>query len=616
MPHRVILLFCSTSNLTQYTMHARYIFCCLLFLLAGNFRLAAQTIPLSWITQGNSQGASVLSGSVVTDQSGNIYTTGQFLDRMYIGGDTLNSFTATTPDIFLTKHDSAGNFIWAKSFGDSGFDRSFDIAVDSDNNVYICGTFDSPSLTLGTFTLTQSPGTFSCGYWAKFSPGGQCLLAVQMRSANSVPWYTENSVNAIALDAQDNIVVTGSFRTDSICFGNFCLGIQKDSMLSGSNIFAAKFDQLGNCMWLSGSGPGTEPGLFDEGMNIATDQNNTVFLSGKIGSLRHVLGNTTLHVANGEEGFCAAMDGSTGNFLWAKAIRGYHFGEFTYDEATNILPDHSGHVYVGGTYQGFTVVYDSTYTVSSPQNPQNPDSLKVFLFKVDATTGLPVWGKGYGNTPLGIAASTSWAISPDFSRIAATGMYSGNTGFDNLTLPQTMTQFGPSTCGYLIELDTLGTVQRGLELRGNTQDWLTAVTYDNFGQLVFTGQFSSATSSLGTQFSLQNPYQPQGGFYSLVIGRTGGTSSPNTTPETTVPGVIRVWPNPTAGVLQVELPQADGPLTVTITNLAGQVVMQQTIAAGMLRFTVDSATLGSGCYVLSVRGKTHSSHIPFVQTGQ
>jgi hypothetical protein len=596
-------------------MRARYIVFCLLFLFAGNLVLVSQTIPMSWIRQGNSQGASILSSTVVTDEGGNSYTTGQFLDRMYIGSDTLTSFTAPYPDIYITKHDSSGNLIWAKSFGSGGYDRSFDIAVDSDNNVYICGIFDSPSLTLGVFTLTQSPGTFSSGYWAKFSPGGQCLLAVQMRSANSLPWYFENKINAIAIDAQDNVLVTGSFSTDTICFGNQCLSIQKDSLLSGNNIFAAKFDPLGNCMWLSGSGPGTEPGLNDEGLDISADQNNTVFIGGKIGSIKHVLGSTTLHVANGEEGFCAALDANTGSFIWAKAIRGFHFGEFTYDEVTGILPNHSGHLYVGGTYQGFSVVYDSSYTVSSPQNPQNPDSVKVFLFKIDAANGSPVWGKGYGNTPAGIASSTNWAISPGFSSIAGTGVYSGNTGFDNITLPQTMTPFGPAVCGFLMELDTLGNVQRALEIKGNTQDWFTGVTYDNFGKMVCTGQFSSATTNVGTQFLLQNPYQPQGGYYSLVIARSG-TLQPNSTPETTAFDIIRLWPNPSTGLLNVLLPGTNDELQITITNLTGQVVMQQTTAAGMLHFSIDTSSLGSGCYVLSVRGKTHSTHIPFVQTGQ
>ncbi|MCA6364966.1 MAG: T9SS type A sorting domain-containing protein [Bacteroidetes bacterium] len=596
-------------------MRSRFIFFCAIILLAGSVQLVSQTIPMSWIRQGNSQGASILSSTVVTDDGGNIYTTGQFLDRMYIGSDTLTAFSAFYPDIFLTKHDSSGNLIWAKSFGESGYDRSFDIAVDSDNNVYICGIFDSPSLTFGAFTLTQSPGTFSSGYWAKFSPGGQCLQAVQMRSVNSLPWYFENKINSITIDTQDNVLVTGSFSTDSICFGSHCLTLQKDSLLSGSNVFAAKFDPLGNCMWLSGSGPGTEPGLYDEGLDISADQNNTVFIGGKIGSLKHVLGATTLHVANGEEGFCAALDGSTGNFLWARAIRGYHFGEFTYDEVTGVMPDHSGNLYVGGTYQGFNVVYDSIYTVSSPQNPQNPDSLKVFLFKIDATNGMPVLGKGYGNTPLGVAVSAGWAISPDLSRIAACGIYSGNTGFDAITLPQTMTQFGPATCGYLMELDTLGNVQRALDMRGNIQQWFTGVTYDDFGKMVCTGQFSSATTTVGSQFSLQNPYQPQGGFYSLMLARSG-TLQPNSVAEPVSDGLVRLWPNPASGILHIEIPQADGELIVTITNFSGQLVMQRTIAAGMLSFTVDSATLGSGCYVLSVRGKTQISHIPFVQTGQ
>ena len=56
----------------------------------------------------------------VLDNAGNVYTTGYFEGTMDFDPDTTAVFNLTSAgarDIFISKLDAVGNFVWAKSIG-------------------------------------------------------------------------------------------------------------------------------------------------------------------------------------------------------------------------------------------------------------------------------------------------------------------------------------------------------------------------------------------------------------------------------------------------------------------------------------------------------------------
>ena len=57
-------------------------------------------------------------------------------------------------DIFISKLDASGNFVWAKSIGGSNEDRGYSIATDASGNVYISGQFS------GTVDFDPGAGIF------------------------------------------------------------------------------------------------------------------------------------------------------------------------------------------------------------------------------------------------------------------------------------------------------------------------------------------------------------------------------------------------------------------------------------------------------------------------
>src|SRR5690606_15385540 len=81
--------------------------------------------------------------SIAIDDSGNVYTTGHFQGTADFdpGTSTYNLIGAGGYDIFISKLDANGNFVWAKRMGGSSTDKAESIIIDDFNNIYTIGKF-------------------------------------------------------------------------------------------------------------------------------------------------------------------------------------------------------------------------------------------------------------------------------------------------------------------------------------------------------------------------------------------------------------------------------------------------------------------------------------------
>jgi len=105
--------------------------------------------------------------SIAVDGSGNVYTTGYFQDTVDFdpGPGTFNMTSAGLEDIFVSKLDLLGDFVWTKQMGGTSDDNSNSIAVDGSGNVYTTGRF------FGTADFNPGAGIFmltSAGNWDIF----------------------------------------------------------------------------------------------------------------------------------------------------------------------------------------------------------------------------------------------------------------------------------------------------------------------------------------------------------------------------------------------------------------------------------------------------------------
>ena len=170
--------------------------------------------------------------STAVDASGNVFTTGHFVGTADFdpGPGTLSFTSAGSSDIFVSKLDALGNFVWAKQLGGITNDQGFALAVDPSGNVLTTGSFS------GTVDFDPGSGTFNLTaiglsdiFVSKLDDQGNFVWAKQM-GGNPIP-STYDEGRSIAVDPSGNVFTTGIFYA----VGDFDPGPGTFNLNSGSN---------------------------------------------------------------------------------------------------------------------------------------------------------------------------------------------------------------------------------------------------------------------------------------------------------------------------------------------------------------------------------------------
>uniref|UniRef100_UPI004049E769 SBBP repeat-containing protein n=3 Tax=Flavobacterium sp. TaxID=239 RepID=UPI004049E769 len=167
---------------------------------AGNF---------AWAKRLGGSGLDYAS-SITTDYQGNVYTAGYFQNTVDFdpnaGVFNINS-VAGSFDVFISKLDPSGNFIWAKTMGGSNNDSATSIVTDPLGYIYFTGSFEGVAdfdPSANTFNMT-SAGSGDVVI-SKLDDSGSFLWSKRIGSSSD---YDEGK--SISLDNSGNIFVTGYF---------------------------------------------------------------------------------------------------------------------------------------------------------------------------------------------------------------------------------------------------------------------------------------------------------------------------------------------------------------------------------------------------------------------
>src|SRR3989344_4259138 len=150
----------------------------------------AQTPAFQWVkSMGGSAGYDE-GKSIAVDSSGNIYTIGKFRGTVDFdpGPGVVNLIAAGTDNIFISKLDSAGNFIWAKQMGDggSGGGTGYTIYLDSLGNIYSTGSFfNTVDFDPGAAVFNLSATLGQSAYVSKLDSAGNFIWAKQFAAGTS-----------------------------------------------------------------------------------------------------------------------------------------------------------------------------------------------------------------------------------------------------------------------------------------------------------------------------------------------------------------------------------------------------------------------------------------------
>ena len=162
---------------------------------------------------------------IASDASGNIHVTGFFSGTVDFGGGGLVSVGSF--DMFLAKYNSAGAHQWSKAFGSPNQEQGASLRVDNNGDVIVTGSFMG-TVNFGGGNLTSAGSTEI--FLAKYDDSGAYQWAQRFGSTSGDYGY------GVALDASNNVIVTGAWDGGTVNFGgNDIVGV-------GSNdIFLAKF---------------------------------------------------------------------------------------------------------------------------------------------------------------------------------------------------------------------------------------------------------------------------------------------------------------------------------------------------------------------------------------
>ncbi|MFC2137198.1 CARDB domain-containing protein, partial [Bacteroidota bacterium] len=196
--------------------------------------------------------------SIATDTNGNVFIIGDINSYLIFGG--IKYITQGIGDIALYKYDSTGNELWAKLIGGNGNDRVKDISVDTLGNVYITGSFDSPTWSFGPTTLTSN-GITTC-YIAKCDNDGNELWA-RSAGGNVLDYGI-----SVSIDEHGNVYSLGRYNNSSITFGDTTIFNS-----GGVILIVVKYNKNGNVMQAY-----SVDGV--EGYSCASSPVNNLYVSG------------------------------------------------------------------------------------------------------------------------------------------------------------------------------------------------------------------------------------------------------------------------------------------------------------------------------------------------
>ncbi|HLG02603.1 MAG TPA: SBBP repeat-containing protein, partial [Bacteroidia bacterium] len=259
---------------------------------------------------------------------------------------------------------------WMQHAGGATIDEGADIGIDAAGN----------SCITGYFTTTANFGALSIGssglddiYVASLNTSGIFNWAVKAGGSGS------DRALSIKVDAAGNSYITGFFNGTATFGGNTVIssGVQ--------DIFIAKYDNAGNCVWVQRAGGSGS----DIGNGITVDNAGNVIVTGEFAGSA-AFGSTTLNSLNGTTDVFTTKLDANGNFLWAKKGSGW-----LSDRGFDVDCDASGDIYITGQFSD-TITFDVPHF--------NTMLNAIFVVKYDAA-GNEIWFRKIGNAAVNISNS-------------------------------------------------------------------------------------------------------------------------------------------------------------------------------------------------------------------
>ena len=276
-----------------------------------------------------------LGRDVAIDSNDNIYLTGNFRGTVDFGGGDVSSNPSANAYIFLVKFNSSGVFQWVYTAGGTGVDDVRSLALDSSDNPYITGSFQSTVNFGGGNTTAANTNDL---FILKLNSSG----AYQSIYTSNID--TTQKAKGLFIDSSGNVYATGTFK-NTVNFGG------GEVISSDQDIYLLKLNSSLAFQWVKrfavdNGGLGTALGAA-----VTVDEDGNVYSVGQISGTYNLGGINQVSGGN-KDAFIVKHDAS-GTFQWSKTLGGGSSMD-SYDKAQDIVIDSNGFIITVGQISGNT----------------------------------------------------------------------------------------------------------------------------------------------------------------------------------------------------------------------------------------------------------------------
>lgn len=296
-----------------------------------------------WARSSGGSNMSEIGWAVAADVNGNSFITGYFGSGTISFGSTTftNTGSGNIGDAFLVKYDPNGNVLWARQIAGTGNEVGRGVCTDGSGNVIVSGNFSSPTIVVGTFTLTNT--AIQTAYIIKYDMNGNVIWAKQSTSGGAdVPY-------SVCADLNGNIIAAGSFDSFTTAFGAFTV-TNLSTASPKEDMFIVKYSPTGIVLWASNASSSTQ---HDRAYFVDADASGNTYVTGYYNAFVSSMNCS---------GFLSKYS-PTGSLLWTKYTSvglGGSYGNIGYT-----LKTYTNGVWVGGAMSGSSISLGTT-TVSVP----------------------------------------------------------------------------------------------------------------------------------------------------------------------------------------------------------------------------------------------------------
>ncbi len=385
--------------------------------------------------------------AIATDPTGSLILVGSFFGSIDFGGGALTS--AGSSDVFVAKFDPYGMHEWSQGFGDAAEQTASAVAVDSSGNIVVVGQFQGV-LDFGGGPMSSSGGNDV--FLAKLNPAGGLMIDQRYGDAS------EQTVSGVAVDGNDNIVLTGQFE------GVINLGGGNMGSAGSTDIFFTKLTAAGIHTWSKSFGDAAA----QTASAVVADGNDNIVLTGQFEGVINLGGGNMVSAGSGDV-FLASFT-SGGAYRWTITV-----GDENAQAAAGLTVDRDGNIFLAGNFQG---------EVDFGSGPLNSSGgLDVFVANIDAN-GYHQWSSSFGDSD----TQEVQAISTDSTgALLLAGGYQGAIDFGGGAL----TSAG-SVDAFLARLTALGDHLWSQSFGDTLQQVATDAGADSSGRTFLTGDFTGA----------------------------------------------------------------------------------------------------------------------------